>query len=209
MNYLRPDESEAAEDIKRSKEFDNSFKSGAKTAKSIAILGTGGALGGISSKILPFLSKYIPKELAIKGISKISPEIGSLIKRGLDQGLDVESGLDFIKSQIGNKGNPKEKRNIIEQYDPELHIYIDQNLKKGMPLLEAGNQAMKHGRFKKAIEKMTKDHKAPWSTILETVFGKMGQRKKQEEQPMQEAQQQQPSANWAAIVDSLKNVLGE
>jgi len=163
---------------------------------------------GLSSKILPFLSEYIPMDLAIKGINKVAPQIGSFLMRGKKSGLDLKEGLEFLKDKLSPTEQPKENRNIIEQYDPELYTYLQQNLKKGIPLLESGQQALKHGRFKKAIDKMTKEHKAPWASILQTVFAQTEQpQQPQKNEQMQ--QPQQPSANWAQIVNSLKQVLGE
>lgn len=204
---LRSDEAANKQEYEAYNERKENIKGGVKKVIGAGISATSLGLG---ARILPFLNEYVPLDLAMKGINKVAPKIGQFLMKGQKNGLDLKQGLEFLKEKISTQEQEttktKENRNIIEQYDPELHTYIDQNLKKGMSLLEAGNQALKHGRFKKAIEKMTKDHKAPWASILQTVFGQTGQPK----QPQKNEQTQQPqSANWAAIVDSLKQVLGE
>src|SRR6185312_10659550 len=66
---------------------------------------------------------------------------------------------------------PKESRNIIQQYSPELHQFIDQEVRKGHKPIEAGAIAQADKRFKDIISKLTKDHQTPWSNILESVYG--------------------------------------
>lgn len=109
-SYLRPDEKAAAADIEKSKRHDAALKSGLKTAGSIAA--TAGGLA-ITSRILPFLNDLIPTDLAIKGISKISPKIGDYLKRGIESGLSIKDGLNFLKKQA----MPKEEEN--ENYPGE------------------------------------------------------------------------------------------
>lgn len=204
---------EESQEINRQQSSTGNF---IKKAGSAALGVTGiGLTSKFASKVLPFLSEYIPESLAIKGLSKINPNIGKFIKGSMEQGHTFENVKDFLKEKIqdqeqegtkkeSGKENPKEKRNIIEQYDPELHTYLEQNLKKGMPLLEAGQQATKHGRFKKAIEKMTKDHKTPWSAILQTVYGQMGKPQQQEQQQPQQGQQ--GGQGQAALMSILQKI---
>ena len=145
-------------------------------AKSALGLGAGALAGasGLASKVLPFLSEYIPTDLAMKGINKIAPKLGEFLKSGLSQGLSVESGLDYLKEQFKRPEQEpaKEEGNIIKQYSPELSQFIEGEIKKGRSPLEAGAMAQLKPEFKKHIEKLSKDHKSPWSAILETVYGK-------------------------------------
>lgn len=215
---LRPDEEANLSEIERDENIRSTLKKGASTALGLAAGTTGlGVIGGgIASKIMPFLNQYIPTDLAMKGISKISPKLGDLLKKGQSMGLDLQEGLNFIKDKIsGGEETAKENRNIIEQYDPELHIYLTENLKKGIPLIEAGKKALGHGRFKKSIEKMTKDHRSPWSAILQTVYGSMGVGKSQPEQQPQQPQQpitqnppqqQQQGQGQAALMAILQKI---
>lgn len=54
-------------------------------------------------RILPFLNKHIPPEIAEKAINKISPHIGKFLKKGVQQGLPLAGGLNFIKQQFGSE----------------------------------------------------------------------------------------------------------
>ncbi len=183
-SYLRPDEKASLADIERSRRQDNTLKSGLKTAANIAstVTGVGVAAktaGPLASKIMPFINKYITPDLAVKGISKISPEIGNLLKRGMGQGLDIKDGLDFLSKQM--QQNPKEEqkkepakenRNIIEQESPELHQFILEKIKGGENPIQAGARAFNDKRFTQAINKLKNQYKTNWSNIIETVFGK-------------------------------------
>lgn len=178
---MRPDEQAAFSEIERSQNRDKNIKKGIKTAVGIgsAALGLGAAKAGstIYSKIAPFLSEYIPVDLAMKGINKINPALGSFLQKGMKQGLNVKDGLNFIKEnmqpkQEEKKESTKEKRNIIEQYSPELNQFINEEVGKGRTPIEAAALAQNDKRFKDVIGKLTKDHKTPWSNIIEGIFGK-------------------------------------
>lgn len=202
-SYLRPDEKAAQHDIEKSKRHDERIRSGIKTAASVV---SGAASIGIGAKILPFINKYIPTDMAIKGISKVSPEMGNLLKKGMSQGLNVEDGLEFIKGQIEKKQEPaKQSKNIIEQSSPELHQFIDQEVRKGRKPIEAGALALSKEQFSKVIKNIEKSHKTPWASILESVYGGEGMapiqgqsqsalqpEQMQQQQGQQQGQQKQP-----------------
>lgn len=97
MSFQRPDELASEVESERNRRFDQGLLSGGKKLLNVAATATG---LGISSKILPFLSKYIPVDLAVKGISKISPQLGNFLKKGQSAGLDIKEGLDFIKEKL-------------------------------------------------------------------------------------------------------------
>lgn len=181
---------EATETIKRRNEQIGSV--GRNVATSALAVGAGSFGAGIARRMIPMLSKYVNEEMMQKGLSKIDPRLGKFAQQAKNQGYDDEEIRDFLKNKATGeensslaKENTKEKRNIIEQYDPELHTYLLQNIKKGIPIMQAGQQALKHGRFKKAVEKMMKDHKASWMQILESVYG--------QGQTQQPAQNQMPA----------------
>ena len=126
-----------AEEMKRQSEGPKKF---AKKA-----LAVGGAIGASSfasvlARAAPFLSQYIPENLAIKGLSKINPKLGRFVQDSLENGYDFKEIKNFIGDQIAQSqaGTPKEERNIIQQYSPELHQFIDQEIKKGRKPIEAG-----------------------------------------------------------------------
>ncbi len=206
MNYLRPDEKASQADIEKSRKSDDLLKKGAKTAANLGLAVSG---AGIASKIAPFLSKYITPDLALKGISKLSPKVGDFLKRGMEAGLNVQDGLDFVKEQISNSA--VDQRNIIEQYDPELNTYLKNYVDKGMSPLEAGKKAIRHDRFAKAIKQMEKDHKAPWTSIIESIFGRGDKAQQVTQQPIQQQQepqpqQQQPGQGQQALMAILQKI---
>ena len=164
----RSDELAAQSQIESEHRFRNKL-SGAGAGLATAAAGASGVLG----KIAPFLSQYIPADLAMKGINKISPRLGEFLKNGQKAGLDIESGINFIKEKFegATAENPKEDGNVIKQYSPELHQFIEGEIQKGRSPDEAGALAQLKPEFKKHIEKLSKDHKAPFSALLKTVYG--------------------------------------
>ncbi len=217
-NYLRPDEMASLSEIERAKKRNSMMKN----AGNLALAAGGAAVGGasgilpkigskIGQKILPFLSEFIPEDLAIKGINKIAPQVGSLLKKGQKMGLDIEGGLDYLKKQITNKEeSAKEERNIIEQYSPELHQFIDQRIKGGEQPLQAAAAATTQKQFGDVIKKMMKDHKTPWANIIESVYGNGQTAQSQQQQPQemqQEMQQaQQPGAGSQKLMQMLQTI---
>ncbi len=188
----------------------------------ITALKTAGAVAGSGlalKRVLPFLSKYIPQDFAIKGLSKVDPRFGTFINKALNEGADIDEVKDFIKSKVAPQEeeeepeaaqgqNPKDARNIIEQYDPELHTYLRQKIKAGESPIKAGTQALTHGRFKRAIDKLTKDHKAQWADILQSVYGAGQGNPQQAQPPQQTAPQQQaqpgPQQNQGALLQAIQ-----
>jgi hypothetical protein len=161
MAVLRPDEEVSRVNQEKSQRLMRGVK--------------GAALGAAGASIAPFLSEYVPSELALKGISKIMPKVGNFLKKGMAAGLDLKEGIEFLKGKKPEESNQqesaKEGRNIIQQYSPELFQFIDQSIRKGENPLEAGTKAINDKRFSSIIKKMTQDHKTPWSNILQSVFG--------------------------------------
>jgi hypothetical protein len=131
--------------------------------------------GSAAAKVIPFLSSYIPADLAMKGISSISPKLGDFLRKGQSMGLEIKGGLDYLKEQLSGSENSEKKaqenRNIIEKYSPELHQFITEHLKNGRTLHQAGALAQLEGKHSNAIKKIEKDHKLPWSAILESIYG--------------------------------------
>ena len=187
-NYLRPDELATETSIKNSKRRNSDIESGLKTASSFA----GASLTSqAASKILPFLSQYIPEDIAMKGINKVAPAIGKFLKSGIDQGLSLRSGLDYLKDEFGGQQQSKENKNIIQQYSPELHQFLDQEIKKGRSPTEAGAIAQSNKKFSDVIKKLSKDHKTDWSSIIQSVFGNGQTAQPNQQQPEQSQQQGQ------------------
>lgn len=198
---LRPDEEAAEAEKYRNERFNSNLKTGAKAALSV---GTAVAAPMAAARILPFLSEYVPLDLAMKGINKLAPKVGAFLKRGQAMGLDLKEGLDFVKEKMQPKEEEKKEPakpngNIIQQYSPELHDFISQEVSKGRSPIEAAAVAQNNNKFSKIIEKLSKDHKTPWSQIVEGIYGSgqyggavnPPQQNQQQAQPMQAAQGQQ------------------
>jgi hypothetical protein len=177
----------------------------------------GARLGGIAlGKVAPFLSKYIPKDLAIKGLSKIDPRFGKFIESALEEGMEFDEIKDFI-GEKAEEGQPKakaqENRNVIEQYSPELHAFINEQIQSGRSPLEAGALASldrKGGKsFKSVIKKLEQDHKSPFSAILQSVYGGQEAASQQPQEGIQQQQQGQPQQGGqgqAALMAILQKI---
>lgn len=202
-----------------------------KAIKYATSLGVG-ALGGNSlvNRILPFLNNHIPENIAKKGIAKVSPHLGKFVESATNLGHDFYEIRDFIRGKAAEEKEefkkPKENRNVIQQYSPELHQYILDEIQKGRSPLEAGAVASMQDTFKEAIKKITKDHKAPFSSIIETVYGNSGKEKaiknaiaRQSRQPSElsreslinqfdESQQANPQQNQgkAALLQTMQEI---
>lgn len=209
---MRSDESANEAEIERDQNFRGNVGKGVKAASGLASAGVGGAL---AAKIMPFLNQYIPAGLAMKGINKVSPKLGAFLQKGQDMGMDVQDGLDFLKEQIGasQKETPKEDRNLIEQYDPNLFIYVRDLIKNGSSPIDAAAKAKKFLDKKQqdVISKMEKDHKTDWGSIVQSVFGGEGtgnqQQGQQQPLPPQGAQpQQQGGPGQQALMGILQKI---
>lgn len=201
---------EATEEIRRQGELP------LKAAKTLGSIGASAATaylgGGVINRVLPFLSKYIPEDLAIKGLNKIDPRYGKFINKALSAGKSFEEVKEFIGEKIQGKQESTEKtpeqRSIIEQYSPELFQFLKGEIDKGRAPLEAGALAQSQGSFKNIIKKMSEDHKAPFSSILESVFGGAQQPKQQMQQPQDQNLSQQRQGNGdQALLAALDKML--
>lgn len=193
-----------SEEMKRQSEGPKRF---AKTAGSLAATTAGAAtFAPVLARAAPLLSKYVPENLAIKGLGAISPGFGKFVKDGLDKGFGFDELKDFIGNQIteSQKAVVKDEKNLIQKESPELHQFIDEQIKKGRKPLEAGALAGLVG-FQKTIDKLTKEHKTPWSSIVESVYGGQVQPQQQPEQ-LQQMQQQQGGPGQQALADILNKI---
>lgn len=206
---MRPDEEAAQTHIEQDEKFRSGIKRGVGTAFG---LGAAGASTAIGSKIMPFLSQYVPADLAMKGINKVAPSIGNFLKRGQSMGLDIEEGLQFVRDSFSPKENAKDNKNIIQMYSPELHEFIVGEIQQGRSPLEAGALASldrKGKDFKKIIKQIEKDHKAPFSAILETAYGGQGAAKQAPDPGQQPAGQSgQGQAALMAILQKIQQARG-
>lgn len=104
-SFLRPDERSSQSRIEKNHQLNNTLKKTGASALGLAASITG---AGIAARILPFFSELIPTEIALKGITSISPKLGGFLKKGMNQGLALKDGLNFLK----NKFNPEENEEV-------------------------------------------------------------------------------------------------
>lgn len=168
-----------------------------KTVGSLAATTAAAYAGGpVLSRVMPFLSKYIPEDLAIKGLSKIDPRFGKFIKKALSSGKSFDEVKGFIEEKAeegAQEEQAKESRNIIEQESPELHQFIDQEVKKGRKPIEAGAIAQNDKRFTDIIKKLMKNHKTNWSDIIQSIYGTGETAQPQQSKAALQPEQQQQS----------------
>jgi hypothetical protein len=222
---LRPDEEAAQANMQRERRFSENINKGVSSAVSLG----GAALGASTfSKVLPFLSEHIPLDMAIKGISKVSPKVGDFLRRGQESGLDLKEGLEFIKEKIsGNKQNLPEEKNAIQMHSQKLFDLVEEMINQGSSPMEAAAKISSDQNSQSIIKQMEKEYKADWYSIVESIFGKGDSAKRPQEQQTphpnsargqqmaREAQQGQQaaqpqgqqSANWDQIAQMLKQTL--
>lgn len=171
MSY-RPDELSSMAESEREKKFQSNVSKGVKTAIGIGTSLTGVGLG---ARIAPFLSELIPADIALKGISKISPKIGNFLQKGMQAGLNVKDGLNFIKDKLESKDQPKSQpqqpQNIIEEHAPEVHEILKDRIGQGLKPLAVAYQVAKEGKFKKQIADLQKKTGKSFGDLVSSVFG--------------------------------------
>lgn len=129
---------------------------------------------GIGGKIMNMINKYIPEDLAMKGLSKIDPRLGKFANLASESGHSFDEIKSFISKKVEKAGQQeiaKQNLNIIEQESPELFKFLDQEIRNGREPIEAAALAQNDKRFSDIIKKLMKTHKTPWSSIIESIFG--------------------------------------
>ncbi len=185
MNYSQ----KAAESLRSGEEYP------LKLLQNAGLTALGGGAASVGSKALgklvpaigALINNYVPENLAVKGLSKIDPRLGKFVQGALEEGYSFDELRNFMGEKIEKTQKPeKQNKNIIEQESPELHQFLDQEIRKGRKPIEAAAIAQHDKRFSDLINKLSKKHKTPWSSIIESVFGNG-------DIALQENQQQQPS----------------
>lgn len=134
------------------------------------------AASAIATRAMPFLNAYIPAKLAIAGLNKIDGRLGKMFGEAEKLGYGIGEIKSFLTEKLSSpekqqQNRPQSDRNIIQQYSPELHEFITTEVKRGRTPLQAGAMASNLDDFKNIIQTLTKDHKTPWSNIIETTYG--------------------------------------
>lgn len=203
----------------------------------LTALGAGVATTGSKaiSKLIPaigsLINDYIPDNFSMKGLNKVDPRFSKFIQGAMEEGYSYKDVREFLGDKLKkteSENGIKDTKNIIEKYSPELFSFIDQKIKKGESPLNAGALAQNEKQFSSIIKKLTEDYRTPFSSIIETVFGKeMGRQKAlknfndklkknnvvQEETNRfnqyygdQQAQQTQVGPGQQALMDILNNI---
>lgn len=71
-----------------------------KAAEVGSLIYGGGAAIGLAKRALPFLNKYIPEKLLQQGLNKISPALGSFVKKAQESHFSGEEIKDFLREKI-------------------------------------------------------------------------------------------------------------
>ncbi len=164
--------------------------------------------GSIAPKIGALISRYVPEDLSIKGLTKLDPRLGKFVQGALNEGADYEEIRNYLGEKINKTENDeleKEKENIIQKYSPELHQFLDQEIRSGRKPIEAAAIAQNDKRFSSIISKITKEHNTPWSSIIESVFGQaLPESQPAQTPPNNQSQQGQMSPGLQRIADLLQ-----
>lgn len=169
MNTSRPSEQASISRIQQEKQGERNIKSGLNLAASAGL-----AYGGtaIASKVIPFLSEHIPSYLAVKGINKISPKLGSWLEKGIEKGLPIEEGLSFLKEKL--TGEPSKKKNMnlnfIGQISPELQEYIESEIQSGKSVDHAAATAMIKPEFLEIAKGIEQQSKKRFTALVREIY---------------------------------------
>lgn len=176
-------------------------------------IGVGASIvGGTSlvNRLVPLLNDFIPESLAKKGIAKLSPQLGKFVESATNLGHDFYDVRDFLRSKAAEETEKKEEkksqkvadqRNVIQQYSPELHEYLSGEIQKGRSPLEAGALASMQDNFKSVIKKMSEDHRTPFSSILQSIYGST-----ESPQELQNQQTSKPAIDKSQILGSMQKL---
>lgn len=199
-------------------------------------IGTGLIAGGATvNRILPFLSKYIPSQLAIKGISKVDPRLGKYINSSLSQGHPLDDVMGLLKETFGEEDEESNlnKEDAVKKYNEHKKKGLTEGLqedldktygKKGKfenvydELLNAlqNGQVSVGDNTKDPILQMAKPYydkgfiKTPDDMkgfINEYIFSKQGQQ--QPEQQQQAPQQGQGQQALMQAIQQLQQIRGQ
>lgn len=176
---MRAEQRASEEEIKRSQERDQIVKKGAGLA-------VGAASGLAASRVLPFLNDFIPVDLAIKGISKVNPKIGSFLKKGQEQGLNLKDGLDFLKQQFSPSEEVKQS-NPLQDFEtnyPDIASALSRTIQNGQSPDAAAAILKNSSSFSRDVKKLEKEVGKNFIDYVLELFGNQSQ------QPQQQVQQE-------------------
>jgi hypothetical protein len=183
-----------------------------KNAGLTAIGGGAGAIGAkVVGKIMPaigaLINQYVPENIAKAGLNKIDPRFGKFVQGAMDEGYTFDEVRDFLGDKV-QKTQAQENKNIVERESPELHQFLDQEIKKGRKPIEAAALAQHDKRFSSIVQKLMKTHKTPWSQIIESIYGtgETAQQPQQQQMQQMQPQGQQPGQGQQALMAILQKI---
>jgi len=183
---LRPDELASQSAIQKSKQEDELLKKGIGFSTG---LGTAGLGVGLAKKALPFLSEFIPVDLAMKGINKVAPEIGKFLKKGQSMGLDLKKGFNFLRENLSPKSNQSNPLQDFETNYPEIVQALSGHINNGRSPQEAAAILKTSTPFGQKIKKIEKD---TGKNFVDFILEMMGGNQSSQMQQPQQIQQQAP-----------------
>lgn len=199
-----------------SKEIQRQGQRPVNALKTAASIGAGYAGGALLGRVMPLLSKYVPEDLAIKGLNKIDPRFGKFINTAMSNGTPFEEVKSFIEEKAAEaeqQEQPKEGRNIIQQYSDKLHEQLQNLIKKGMTPAQAVSLVDIYPHHKQVIEKIEKEHKVPFHSLVQSIYGggdqalaQQGQQQQQPQQQPQQQSQQQSGQGQQALMAILQKI---
>lgn len=200
---LRPDERSSNQSVERS-------KMPLKIAKGAAELGAtalGGYGAGLAAEALGNAfggEQRQPQQQAqqpVNGNPRLSESGFPMRENQMQQPAQQQN-----QQQQSQVQRPAENRNIIEMYSPELHEFLMNEIQQGRPPLEAGALAQFQDKFKRIIQKLEKDHKTNFSSILQAIYGggQYGGSVNPQQEQQQQTQQGQPSQTNQALMKALE-----
>lgn len=147
-------------------------------AKKAGNLGLGAAAtyGGaaLAGRVLPFLNKFIPNDLAIKGLRKVDPRLGKFIDTALKNGGTFDEAKEFIRNKIEEDDVVQDAKNdnVIWKFSKKLAKFIDDAVGVGHTIDEVEGMARAPGnKFKKDIENIEKSMGLPFKDIIRLIHG--------------------------------------
>lgn len=171
-------------------------------------LGTAVAIGAslagtnaLTSRILPFLSSYVPGNLMRKGLEKVSPRIGKFVDTAINNGFSLDEVRDFLSSKFadGSAERPQEtqsqtspeinQHNTLQDFEtnyPDIAGALARTMQNGQSPQAAAAIIKQSSPFSKSIKKLESDVGKNFVDYVIELFGN--------QEPLNQPQQmQQPS----------------
>lgn len=178
---------DVAEEMKRQSEGPKRF---GKTALRLGSTVGAASFAPVLARAAPFLSSYLTEDMAIKGLSKVSPKFGSFIKSAMNAGKSFDEVRDFIGEKVQESQKSTDMSDHpVEKLAPALHQFLKQEIGKGRKPIQALAVAKVNGHGKD-IEKISKKIGKNLSEMIDQLYG--GEQQSQAAlQPSASAQQPQ------------------